>query len=59
MSHMKTIKGVLIRMDQILNECKTEQSRIVYFAILYCRVRDGILAGEFENNARIEILDGS
>ncbi|OOG71576.1 DUF5995 family protein [Algoriphagus sp. A40] len=58
---MKTINEVLVRMDQIVAECKTQQSRIGYFAILYRqvtrRVRDGILAGEFEDNPRMEVLD--
>lgn len=58
---MKTIEEVLVRMDQIVEECKNEQSRIGYFAILYRqvtrRVRDGILAGEFEDNPRMEVLD--
>jgi len=58
---MKTIEEVLIRMDQIVADCKASQSRIGYFAILYRqvtrRVRDGILAGEFEDNLRMELLD--
>ena len=58
---MDTIEDVLIRMDQIVAECKNLQSRIGYFAILYRkvtrRVRDGILAGEFEDNPRMEQLD--
>lgn len=58
---MKTIEEVLVRMDQIVEECKNQQSRIGYFAILYRqvtrRVRDGILAGEFEDNPRMEVLD--
>lgn len=58
---MKTIDEVLVRMDQIVAECKDKQSRIGYFAILYRqvtrRIRDGILAGEFEDNPRMEILD--
>lgn len=58
---MKTIEDVLVRMDQIVEECKNQQSRIGYFAILYRqvtrRVRDGILAGEFEDNPRMEVLD--
>lgn len=58
---MKTIEDVLIRMDKIVAECKAQQSRIGYFAILYRqvtrRVRDGILAGEFEDNPRMEVLD--
>lgn len=58
---MKTIDEVLVRMDQIVAECKNQQSRIGYFAILYRqvtrRVREGILAGEFEDNPRMEVLD--
>jgi len=58
---MKTIEDVLIRMDKIIAECKAQQSRIGYFAILYRqvtrRVRDGILAGEFEDNPHMEVLD--
>lgn len=58
---MNTINDVLLRLDQIVGECKVRQSRIGYFAILYRqvtrRVRDGILAGEFEDNPRMEILD--
>ncbi len=58
---MKTIDEVLSRMDQIVHECRSTQSRIGYFAILYRqvtrRIRNGILAGEFEDNPRMEKLD--
>lgn len=58
---MKTIDEVLARMDQIVAECKSTQSRIGYFAILYRqvtrRIREGILAREFEDNPRMEKLD--
>jgi len=58
---MKTIDDVLVRMDQIVAECKSNQSRIGYFAILYRqvtrRIRDGILVREFEDNPRMEKLD--
>jgi hypothetical protein len=58
---MKTLEDVLIRMDQIVTECQQDQSRIGYFAILYRqvtrRIRDGVLAGEFEDNPRMEVLD--
>ena len=58
---MKTIEEVLARMDQIVADCQQDQSRIGYFAILYRqvtrRVWDGILAGEFEDNPRMEVLD--
>ncbi|PZX48922.1 DUF5995 family protein [Algoriphagus chordae] len=58
---MQTIDEVLVRMDQIVAECKAKQSRIGYFAILYRqvtrRIRDGILVREFEDNERMEKLD--
>lgn len=58
---MNSIEEVLIRMDQIVSACQKQESRIGYFAILYRqvtrRVRDGILAGEFEDNPRMEKLD--
>ncbi|WP_192346640.1 DUF5995 family protein [Algoriphagus sp. Y33] len=58
---METIDEVLVRMDQIVDECRNNQSRIGYFAILYRqvtrRIRDGILAREFEDNPRMEKLD--
>ncbi|SDC52585.1 hypothetical protein SAMN04488104_100190 [Algoriphagus faecimaris] len=58
---MTTINEVLLRMDQIVAECHQRQSRMGYFAILYRqvtrRIRDGILAGEFLDNPRMELLD--
>lgn len=58
---MKTIDEVLLRMDEIVQECRSGESRIGYFAILYRqvtrRIRDGILAREFEDNQRMERLD--
>jgi hypothetical protein len=58
---MTKIEEVLEKLDQIISECRSKQSRIGYFAILYRqvtrRVRDGILAGEFEDNPRMEVLD--
>ncbi|TFV94597.1 hypothetical protein E4S40_11315 [Algoriphagus kandeliae] len=58
---METIQEVLNRLDSIVDECRINQSRIGYFTILYRqvtrRVRDGILAGEFEDNKRMEVLD--
>jgi hypothetical protein len=58
---MNSIEDVLIQMDQIVTECKDKESRVGYFAILYRqvtrRIRDGILAGEFEDNPRMELLD--
>ncbi|SNR98860.1 hypothetical protein SAMN06295967_101382 [Belliella buryatensis] len=58
---MKTISDVIHRMDQIIAECHQKQSRLGYFAILYrqvtIRVAEGISCGEFEDNARMEVLD--
>lgn len=58
---MDTIQEVLVRMDEIVEECRQKESRIGYFAILYRqvtrRIREGILQGEFENNPRMERLD--
>ncbi len=58
---MQTIDEVLNRMDEIVSECRTKQSRIGYFAILYRKVtrrlKEGIISGEFENNLRMEKLD--
>lgn len=58
---MKTIDDVLLRMDQIIEECRKENSRIGYFAILYRqvtrRIKKGILELEFQDNPRMEKLD--
>ncbi|EAZ80690.1 DUF5995 family protein [Algoriphagus machipongonensis] len=58
---MKNIDEVLIRMDEIVAECKSQNSRVGYFAILYRqvtrRIKQGILAEEFEDNPRMEKLD--
>lgn len=58
---MNTINEVIDAMDSIVNACREKNSRIGYFAVLYrmvtVRVRDGILAGEFEDNPRMEKLD--
>ena len=58
---MGTIQEVLNRLDNIVAECRNNQSRIGYFTVLYRqvtrRVRDWILAGEFEDNERMEVLD--
>lgn len=58
---MNTINEVIDAMDIIVDTCRTKSSRIGYFAVLYrmvtVRVRDGILAGEFEDNPRMEKLD--
>lgn len=56
-----TIDGVIDRLQDIIDECITTQSRLGYFAALYKRmtmaVKDGMARGLFEDNARIEALD--
>jgi len=58
---MKTIDGLISKMDEIVDTCQNQQLRSGYFAILYRRVtiaiRDGILQKAFEDNARMERLD--
>jgi hypothetical protein len=58
---MKSIAEVLIRMDEIVSECRSKESRIGYFAVLYrqvtLRIKQGILNREFEDNPRMEKLD--
>jgi hypothetical protein len=58
---MKTIDDVLTRMDEIVEECKMRSSRLGYFAVLYRmvtrRIKEGIDRKEFEDNARMELLD--
>jgi hypothetical protein len=58
---MKSIAEVLIRMDEIVADCKSNESRIGYFATLYRqvtqRIEQGILKSEFEDNFRMEKLD--
>lgn len=58
---MQTITEVLNRMDEIVSECRINQSRIGYFAILYRqvtrRIKEGIIKEEFEDNPRMEMLD--
>ncbi|GAB2615739.1 DUF5995 family protein [Belliella aquatica] len=58
---MKTIDEVIFRMDLIVAECTSRESRMGYFAILYrqvtIRIKEGILRNEFEDNPRMEKLD--
>ncbi len=57
----QTIDDVVHRLDQIVLASLAESSRLGYFAALYNRVtmavRDGIRAGAFDDNARMERLD--
>jgi len=56
-----TIDQVIFRLNEIIEAAIEAQSRLGYFAALYNRVtmavRDGIGAGAFEDNQRMERLD--
>ena len=57
----QTIDDVIAQMDQVIERCIRERSKLGYFAVLYrnvtVRVRDAIAAGRFENGARMERFD--
>lgn len=56
----RSIDEVIASLNKIVEDCKTTGSRSGYFAVLYrrvtLRVKAGILAHEFEDNARMERL---
>jgi len=56
-----TINEVIDQLEEVISYCITHNNRAGYFAALYhrvtCRIRDGILAKEFEDNERMEKLD--
>ena len=56
-----TITEVIHILDAIVEECKTDNNPLGYFAVLYRKVtinvREGILNNRFEDNARMEKLD--
>ncbi|HTF81935.1 MAG TPA: DUF5995 family protein [Cytophagales bacterium] len=56
-----TIDEVITEMESIIQECIKTNNRAGYFAALYhavtCRIKQGIAAGEFEDNIRMEKLD--
>jgi hypothetical protein len=56
-----TVDGVIANLEDIITESIATGSRLGYFAALYKRmtmaIRDGILAGKFQDNARMERLD--
>lgn len=58
---MTTISEVLLRLEQIVAECKAQQSPLGYFAAVYLSmtraVRDAIEQGQFENGSRMEQMD--
>ena len=57
----RTIDEVLVELDQIILQCRNEQSRLGFFTALYrnvtIKVKEGIAAGFFEDGARLEQLD--
>jgi hypothetical protein len=57
----QTIDEVIAQMDQVIERCIRERSRLGYFAVLYrnvtVRVRDAIAAGRFEDGPRMERFD--
>jgi hypothetical protein len=57
----RTIGDVIAQLDQVIEYCAKERSRLGYFAALYrnvtVRVRDAIAAGRFEDGPRMERLD--
>ena len=56
-----TIDGVIAALQDIIDDSIKTGSRLGYFAALYKRmtmaIRDGMLTGRFQDNARIERLD--
>lgn len=57
----RTIDEVIARLDEVIARSRRERSRLGYFALLYrnvtVKVKEGIQAGVFEDNARMERLD--
>lgn len=57
----QNIDEVIAGIHAIIAQCKTDKSRAGYFAALYLRmtiaVKEGILAGKFEDAKRMELLD--
>ncbi|MBL7720305.1 MAG: hypothetical protein JNL72_15820 [Flavipsychrobacter sp.] len=56
-----TIDEVIVQLEAIIEECIRTRNKAGYFAALYhrvtCRVKEGIVNGEFEDNPRMEVLD--
>ncbi|UWY26326.1 DUF5995 family protein [Flavobacterium sp. TR2] len=61
MKQAETIDEVILFLDEIIEKSKIDQSNLGLFAILYrevtVRVKEGILAGSFQNGERMEKLD--
>lgn len=57
----RTINEVIEQLDKVIDLARREKSRLGYFAALYrnvtMKVNEGILAGSFEDGARMERFD--
>ncbi len=57
----KTIDQVIDQLNSIVNECKVNESRLGFFAVLYrkvtIRIKQGVINKEFDDNERMEMLD--
>ncbi|REL37929.1 hypothetical protein DYD21_08505 [Rhodohalobacter sp. SW132] len=58
---MDSIEQVILRMDDIVDQCKRDHLRAGYFAVLYrfvtIRIKQCIENGDFDDSARMERLD--
>lgn len=58
---MRPIDTVILEMDRIVEQCRGQQLRAGYFAVLYrfvtIRIKEEIDAGNFDDNERMEKLD--
>ena len=58
---LQTIDEVISELENIKAECRTNESALGFFALLYCEVtksvKQGILDKKFEDNPRMEKLD--
>ena len=61
MNSITTIDGVIAQLDEIIEWCIANKSRMGYFATMYRRmtvaVKQGILANQFQDGKRMEQLD--
>lgn len=59
--YIKSIDRVIQKMDEIVEQCKRDNCKSGYFAVLYryvtIRIKEGIENGEFDDNDRMVILD--
>ena len=61
MKPVTTIDGVIAELEEIIQWCFVQKSRVGYFAMLYQRmtvaVKQAIIANEFQDAKRMEQLD--